>query len=74
MIHDAIVQVSCDGNGCAEIAEVQPEFVYPDYSGKNGYYDTRDEKIESKLVREYGWTVKDGKHFCGECGPEDVQT
>jgi hypothetical protein len=71
MIHDAVVRVSCDGDGCSEEIEIQPEFVYRDYSGRSGYYDTSDEAIEKKVAQE-GWFAQGDKHYCESCGPEDM--
>lgn len=68
MIHDATVEVTCDE--CSETFIVRPDYVYNDYSGKSGHYDTSDSAIEKKIARE-GWTVKDGKHFCEDCKPGD---
>lgn len=66
MIHDAKVEVTCDGKGCGESIEIEPEYVYRNYSGSSGYYDTSDDAIERKLERE-GWTVLDGQHYCEDC-------
>lgn len=63
-IHDATVEVTCDG--CSSAITIEPEFVYLNYSGKDGHYDTRDEAIEGKLETE-GWEVEDGKHYCEDC-------
>ena len=65
MIHDAKVEVTCDG-GCGDSIEIQPQFVCPTYSGNNGYYDTSDSAIEKHLLAE-DWTVQDGMHFCESC-------
>lgn len=68
MIHDATVEVTCDrADGCHASIAIQPEFVYRDCSGKNGYYDTSDSAIEQK-VEGAEWIVRDGKHYCSkEC-------
>lgn len=63
-IHDATVEVTCDG--CSSAITLSPEFVYPNYSGKGGHYDTSDEALEEKLTRE-GWEAKGGKHYCEDC-------
>lgn len=65
-IFDAKVEVTCDGEHCRESIQIQPDFVYRDYSGKSGHYDTRDSAIEEILVSE-GWAVEDGKHLCESC-------
>lgn len=72
MIHDAKVEVTCDGEHCMESIEVEPEFVYPDYSGKNGYYNTKDSALE-KLIEQAEWQVKDGKHFCEGCQDDEPE-
>lgn len=69
MIHDARVEVTCDGKGCTESIEIQPDFVYRSVSGASGYYDCSDSAIEEKLPAE-GWTAADGKHFCESCAEE----
>jgi len=72
-ILDAVVPVCCDGKGCSETIDIQPEFRYRDYSGKSGAYDTSDEAIEKKLLSE-NWIVVDGKHYCCEsCVPDEGQ-
>lgn len=63
-IHDATVEVTCDG--CGQGVTISPEFVYRDYSGENGHYDMSDSAIGEKLERE-GWQVLDGKHYCEDC-------
>lgn len=69
MISDVVVPVSCDGKGCGEVVEIEPEYKYYDYSGKSGFYDTSESAIEKKLEHE-GWFIQDGKHYCCEdCVP-----
>jgi hypothetical protein len=78
MLHDPFVEVTCDGEGCRETIDVEMEFFYLDYSGKNGYYDHEDGKIEAKLVEEFEWIVvpsddedESNKHYCNKgCVPE----
>lgn len=65
-IHDAKVEVTCDGEDCRESIFIEPSYVYTSYSGKGGHYDCSDTAIEDKLVAE-GWKVADGKHFCEGC-------
>ena len=71
MIHDAFMEVTCDGDKCGDAVNVAMEFVYRDYTGENGYYDHADDSIESKLVEDHEWKVADGddgknKHYCCE--------
>lgn len=74
MIHDATVEVSCDGDRCYEHLIIEPEFKYPNYSGKGGSYDTSDSALEEKIEHE-GWFVQDGKHYCSEaCVPNANQS
>jgi hypothetical protein len=69
MIGDAIVPVYCDT--CDAKIEIEPAYVFHDYSGKSGYYDTADSAIEKDLI-QHGWVVKDGKQYCdSSCVPED---
>jgi len=64
MIHDAKVEVTCDGKGCYDGVQVEPEFVYSGMSESSGRYDTSDKAIERKLGSEHEWIVDDGKHYC----------
>jgi len=69
MIHDAHMEVTCDGDGCNETVNVPMEFVYLDYTGKNGLYNHESSKIEATLDEDFEWvivTIDDGdnKHFC----------
>lgn len=64
MICDPEIECVCDE--CGDSIYVSPSYVYHDYSGNNGYYDTSDSSIEKKLVSE-GWTCEGGKHFCDDC-------
>jgi len=78
MLHDAYLEVTCDGDGCGESVNVPMEFSYMDYTGKNGYYDHEDSKIEATLVEEFEWVVvpsededESNKHYCNKgCVPE----
>ncbi len=63
MIHDATVEVTCDGEHCQENVRVEPEYVYMNFAGGGGHYDTSDSAIEKRLPRE-DWLVIDGKHYC----------
>lgn len=73
MIHDAKVEVTCDGKGCRESIDVELPFTYPDYSGKGGRCDHRP-AVVNKLVKREGWTVigddDDAKHFCENCAED----
>lgn len=64
MIHDATVEVTCDGNECWESADVPLPYVYS--TGGVGRYDDAEEKIEARLVKEHHWIVSDGSHYCSE--------
>lgn len=64
MLHDAHIEVTCDGDKCSSTVNVSMDFCYMDYTGKNGYYDHADDKIESKLVEDHEWIVIEGKHYC----------
>jgi hypothetical protein len=66
MIHECYAEVSCDK--CETSIYVQLNYVYFDYTGKNGMHDSEDSSIEKTLVDEHEWVVKNGKHFC--CGHE----
>jgi hypothetical protein len=64
MIHDPTVEVTCDNEDCGDSVFVELDYVYHDYSGRNGQYDTEDKTIERQLENEHGWVVVDGKHYC----------
>ena len=66
MIHDATVEVTCDGERCRDSVHIRPEFVYRTHNESSGYYDTSDKAIEKKLRYE-DWSVVDGKHLCESC-------
>ena len=63
MIHDAKVEVTCDARNCDGSEYVDLVWVYSDYSGNNGYYDSSDSVIEDAL-EDLDWVIYDGKHFC----------
>lgn len=65
-IHDAQVEVTCDGDGCAESVFVTPEYVYTSYSGSGGHYDTSVRAIHEKVEAE-GWTVDGEQTYCEGC-------
>lgn len=58
MIHDAKVEVTCDGDRCRSI-----EWLDMDY-GTQGYH-LSDTEAEKELVQRE-WIVSDGKHYCDE--------
>lgn len=66
MIHDATVEVTCDGEGCGDNVHVSLSYVYGGLMHTDGRYDDDDEKIERTLVKEHKWIVSNGKHFCSE--------
>lgn len=72
MIHDATIEVTCDGDKCRENLIISPEYRYFSYSASSGHYDTTDSAIEEKITGE-GWTVEDGKHFCESCRPHEEE-
>ena len=64
MLHDAVIEATCDRERCHESVFVPMEWVYHDLYDSSGHYDHRDTSAEEKLVDEFGWVVQDGKHFC----------
>lgn len=70
MIHDAKVEVTCDGARCHESIEISLPFTYPDLSGRNGRYDHRP-RVVNPLVEDEGWTVVgDDTHYCENCAEQ----
>ena len=63
MIHDATVEVTCDGDRCNESVFIGMEWMYRNPCDSSGFYDCDDLKIEDKL-EDQDWTVHDRKHFC----------
>ena len=64
MIHAGKIEITCDGCITGFI-EYEMPWVYSDYTGNNGYYDSNENDIETFLKSE-GWVVKGEKHFCCE--------
>jgi hypothetical protein len=72
MIHDAKVEVTCDGKGCRENLFIQLEPFYPTYSGRGGRYDHDDRKT-NRGVQAEGWRVGDdgSTHYCWACAARE---
>jgi len=69
MIHDAVVEVTCDHDKCDESVFVGLEWVYRNMDESSGFYDYDFTKIEDKLLAVHDWVVWSGRHFCSnECG------
>lgn len=68
-ISDAYVDVTCDK--CHDVERMELDYVYFDYSGENGAYDTSESGLESLLI-DHGWVAReDDKHICPQCQDED---
>ena len=63
MLHDAVIEATCDREGCYESVFVPMEWVYRNQSESSGYYDHRDATVEEGLAN-LEWIVRGGKHFC----------
>ena len=66
MIHDAKIEVTCDGESCREFLEVTLNYVHTDYTGENGHYDDSDDTIKAGMERA-GWAAREDKHYCEDC-------
>jgi len=67
MIHDATVEVTCDGSDCNESVVLNPEYVYRTYNENSGCYDTSDRALH-RLLQAEGWTIADGERtYCESC-------
>ncbi len=66
--HDAKIDVVCDD--CGAVAEWAPDFVYFDYTGNNGHYDTSDSAFED-WCEQNGWSQRGEDTFCPCREPED---
>ena len=63
MINDPTMAVDCDN--CYTTIFYNMPFVYDDYTGDYGHYDSNDTDIE-EFVKEVGWIVDNDKQFCCE--------
>ena len=72
MIHDAGVEVTCDARCCDSSEYIYLPWVYSDYTGNNGYYDSSDSVIEDAL-NDLEWVIKGQYHFCCEDCFKDSQ-
>ena len=70
MRDDATVNVTCDKCGHNEIWE--PDYVYSDYSGEGGHYDTSDSAF-AEWCASAGWTQEGEKDFCDGCALSDTE-
>jgi hypothetical protein len=70
VIHDAIIPVYCDGADCGEHFNIDPDYCYPDFSGKGGHYDTSDAALDKKIKAE-NWEIRGDKHYCPDCTPPE---
>lgn len=61
---DARIDVTCDACGQEDVW--YPEYVYHDYSGNSGEYDTSDSAFGT-WCHENGWTEVNDETFC-QCG------
>ena len=66
MIHDATVEVACDGKNCLESVFIRLHYIYRTMSESSGYYDSSDGTIEASVVDDHEWIVRDGKHYCSQ--------
>lgn len=64
MRHDPQIDVTCDG--CGDVITWEPVYVYRDWSGKNGHYDTRDAEFQ-KFLKAEGWEGDGETDKCGDC-------
>lgn len=74
MKYEPMAKFECDN--CDEYVVLELQWIYTDYSGKNGYYTeeaTRETpSLETTLQTEWGWEIvktkhEDTLHSCPEC-------
>ena len=70
MIHDPKIEVTCDGEGCVAITEVEPKYVYGTVFGSGGQYDCSEQAVEKAILLD-NWTIVNGKHFCENCSESE---
>ena len=63
MLYDAKIEAECDN--CLKSIEIELDYVYIGYSGKNGHYD--DTKVNEKLENDHQWQADENEHYCLEC-------
>jgi hypothetical protein len=73
MIHDAIVEVTCDGMGCNASEYVTLRYVYGSTMHASGRYDDDEKRIEEDLTKDHEWIIRDGKHYCCESCADDKE-
>lgn len=64
MIHDATVEVTCDGPRCNQSVTVTPRVVYSGIGHTAPVLDDDDEAIGRLIERDHDWLVNGGKQFC----------
>jgi len=64
MRFDPTIEVNCDE--CGDVVHWSPEYVYNDWSGTSGYYDTSDAAFE-KWKKSEGWEGIDDHDMCDSC-------
>ncbi|MBQ0803106.1 MAG: hypothetical protein KBT76_15375 [Sulfitobacter litoralis] len=64
MRHDPQVEVVCDK--CGDIAFWEPQYVYSDWSGTSGHFDTTDSAF-SGWCRSEEWSEDGDKTYCPDC-------
>ena len=71
MIHDASVEVTCDG--CGESVFLSPPYVYTSLAATGSHYDCSDSTLE-KLLKKEGWYVEGKAQFCENCRTKERET
>jgi hypothetical protein len=73
MIGDATIEVTCDHESCEESIVIEPEYVFNDYSGKSGHYDTSKRALRRLIEEQEGWFMDADEctTYCGQHTPDD---
>lgn len=66
MIHDATVEVTCDGESCTASVYAELNWVYGGINHTDGRYDADDKAIEATIVRDHEWFVDGTNQYCSE--------
>lgn len=66
MIHDPVVEVTCDGERCRESVYTRLAYTYGGVMHTKGSYDADDAQVEARLMDDHNWRVKSGRHYCSD--------
>lgn len=72
MIHDAQVEVTCDGLDCNASTFIDLPYVYGGVNHTFGHYDSKDRTIWN-LLKKQDWHVSNERTYCSDACLESVE-